>query len=230
MKYFLKLFLPQHMLVSIAEKLRSGLAGGVAILWLGLLIEFLPHEPYALLMLGSIAASAVLLFAVPHSPLAQPWNLVIGHGVSAVLGWTVSWLMGDPVIAAAVAVGASILCMHLLDALHPPGAATALTLVLGASQFHHMGGLWTAAIVAVNVGSFLIFALIINNLLPGRSYPMPLKPQTPPPSYVPLGELTLSDIEFALQEIDSVIDANNEELLAITRRAVEHAYQREEAK
>ncbi len=228
MKDYLKRFLPQHMPVSIAEKLRSGLAGGVAILWLGLLIEFLPHEPYALMMLGSIAASAVLLFAVPHGPLSQPWNLVIGHGVSAALGWTVSLLVDDLVIGAAVAVGASILCMHLLDALHPPGAATALTLVLGASQFHHMGGWWTAAIVGLNVGPFLIFAMLINNLLPGRSYPMPLKPQAAPPRYVPLGEITLSDIEFALQEIDSVIDANNEELLAITRRAVHHAYQREQ--
>jgi len=26
-----------------------------------------------------MAASATLLYATPHSPLAQPWNLVGGH-------------------------------------------------------------------------------------------------------------------------------------------------------
>jgi len=31
-----------------------------------------------------MAASAVLLYAVPHSPLAQPWNLVGGHLFSAI--------------------------------------------------------------------------------------------------------------------------------------------------
>jgi len=174
MKDFFKLFLPQQLSVSFAEKLRSGLAGGFAILWLGLLIEFLPHDVFPLLMLGSIAASVVLLFAVPHSPMAQPWNLVVGHFVSALVGWYMSTLVADTVVAAALAVGLAIWFMHLLDALHPPGAATALSLVLGSVEYHFMGGIWVAGVVVVNVVATLLFALLINNLLPGRRYPMPL--------------------------------------------------------
>ncbi|MFM2396850.1 MAG: hypothetical protein RLZZ144_100, partial [Pseudomonadota bacterium] len=70
---FIKSFMPQLANASWTEKLRSGLAGGVAILLLGWLLHALPQGPYQLMMLGSMAASAVLIFAVPHSPLAQPW-------------------------------------------------------------------------------------------------------------------------------------------------------------
>lgn len=230
MKDFFKLFLPHHVSVSSAEKLRSGLAGGFAILWLGLLIEFMPQGVFPLLMLGSIAASAVLLFAVPHSPMAQPWNLVVGHAVSAMAGWYISTLIRDPVIAAALAVGLAIWLMHLLDALHPPGAATALTLVLGSVEYHFMGNLWAATIVAVNVGASLLFALVINNLLPGRRYPMPRIPATSAQRYIPLGAITRADIQHALRGWDEVIDVSEEDLLELTRRAVQHAYQREEPK
>ena len=227
MKDFLRLFLPHHhATVTLAEKLRGALAGGIAILWLGLLIEFLPRGPYPVLMLGSTAASAVLLFAVPHSPMAQPWNLVVGHAISALAGWIISLLIADPLIAAAIAVALAILLMHLLDALHPPGAATALTVVLGASQFHLMGGLWLAGIVAMNAAVSLAFAVLINNLLPGRHYPAPHQPPAPQAARIPPAEITVDDIEAALEEMDSVIDVSEEDLLEIYSRAMQHAQQR----
>lgn len=227
MKDFFKLFLPQQLSVSCAEKLHSGLAGGFAMLWLGLLIEFLPHDVFPLLMLGSIAASVVLLFAVPHSPMAQPWNLVVGHLVSALTGWYISALVGDVVIAAALAVGLSIWFMHLLDALHPPGAATALSLVLGSFEYHFMGGIWVSLIVCVNVGAALLFALVINNLLPSRRYPTPHPSSVPTSRYIPLGAITAEDVSKALGSMDVVIDVSEEDLLQLARLVVQQAYQRE---
>lgn len=227
MENYLRLFLPRHSTSTFTEKFRSGMAGGLAILWLGLLMEFLPSGHYHLLMLASMGASTVLLFAAPHSPMAQPWNLVIGHLVSALLGWLVGILIADTIVAAAIAVGLAILFMHLLDALHPPGAATALSLVLSSVQFHHMGGAATVAIILVNVGFILLLALLINNLIPGRRYPMPIAPAILKTDCVPLGVVTLSDIQQALREMNLVIDANEYELLEITRCAVRHAYERE---
>jgi CBS domain-containing membrane protein len=227
MKHFFKLFLPQQYTVSFAEKLRSGLAGGFAILWLGLLIEFMPHDVFPLLMLGSIAASVALLFALPHSPMAQPWNLVVGHLVSALTGWYISALVGDVVIAAALAVGLAIWFMHLLDAMHPPGAATALSLVLGSFEYHFLGGAWMSFIVCVNVGAALLFALVINNLLPGRRYPAPHPSSVATSSYIPLGAITAEDVSKALSSMDSVIDVSEDDLLQLSRLVVQHAYQRE---
>ena len=43
------------------------------------------------MLLGSFGASAVLIFGMPRSPLAQPRNLIGGHVISALIGvaaWT----------------------------------------------------------------------------------------------------------------------------------------------
>lgn len=227
MKDFLRLFLPHPATVTLAEKLRAGLAGGIAILWLGLLIDFLPPGHFPLFIVASMGASTLLLFAAPHSPMAQPWNLVIGHLVSALAGWFISYLIKDAVISAAISVGLAILFMHLLDALHPPGAATALGIVLGSAQFHAMGGTWVVFILIINVGAILVLALIINNLLPGRRYPAPhphgSRPVQPPPPPV---EILATDIQQALNDMDSVIDVSEDDLLEIYERAERHAQER----
>lgn len=215
-------FKPHASPAPMVEKIRSGLAGGSAILLLALAVHYLPHHDYPLLLLGSMAASAVLLYAAPHSPFSQPWNLVGGHFVSALAGWICGLLIVEPSLSAGVAVGAAIFLMYVLKCLHPPGAATALTLVLGSAQFHGMGWQWVAWILIANVGISLLLALIINSLIPGRHYPMPpIAPSHPKPEPVIVPEQT--DIEWALAQMDSVIDVSIEDLSEIYATAQEHA-------
>jgi CBS-domain-containing membrane protein len=212
--------------VTLSEKIRSGLAGGVAILLLGWMLHYLPHIHYPLLMLSSIAASAVLLFAVPHSPLAQPWNLIVGHLISAMAGWCCSLIIPDPLLAGAVAVGLAILLMHLLDALHPPGAATALTMVLSSSLYHDMGLLRAFYIVAANTGLSLLLALFINNLLPHRRYPMN---QLATPAIVKSGPFIIvekMDIAWALAQMNGVIDVSEDDLARIYDLALQNSQRR----
>lgn len=215
-------FRPHIAHVPVSEKFLSGLAGGVAILLLGLSFGYLPQVHYPLLMLGSIAASAALLFAAPHSPMAQPWNLFGGHLVSALAGWACSLLIPDPVFAAGVAVGAAILAMQLMHCLHPPGAATALTLVLSATQFHGMGWEWAMYVVAANAGIALLLALLINNLLPDRKYPVP--PIGAP--HDPFAVIEQTDIEQALRQMDKEIEVGKEELAELYRLALQYAKKR----
>lgn len=224
----LQSFMPHRTPVSLAEKFRSGMVGGIAILLLGAMLHFLPHAHYPLLMLGSIAASAVLLFAAPHSPMAQPWNLLAGHLFSAMAGWCCSLIIDDQVLAAATAVGTSILVMHLLDCLHPPGAATALTMVLGSAQYQDMGWIWMLYIVAANAGLSLILALAINNMLPGRTYPMRAGASAPPKPG-PFISLEQHDLAWALAQMEEVIDVCEEDLAKIYELALRHAQERNEA-
>ncbi len=225
---FIRSFMPHGTPAPLAEKARSGLAGGIAILALSLVLHYLPHQQYPLLLLASMAASAVLLFAAPHSPFSQPWNLMAGHGVSALAGWTSYLLVGDPLLAAGVAVGAAIFLMYVLNCLHPPGAATALALVLGA-QFHAMGGHWVTLIVLANAGALLLLALLINNAMPHRHYPMP--PAAPALTKAELPVLPEpQDIEWALAQMDSMIDVSSEDLAAIYAAAQERAQRRFESK
>ncbi|MGZ4991531.1 MAG: HPP family protein, partial [Methylobacter sp.] len=90
---------------------------------------FSPNAAYPIIV-ASMGASAVILFIIPNSPLAQPWPLVAGQLVSAVIGVLCAQIFTDTVFASACAVGGSVLVMLLLRCLHPPGAATALTPVM----------------------------------------------------------------------------------------------------
>ncbi len=222
---FLKAFKPLSTAASPMEKVRSGIAGGIAIMLLAWVLYASPQPDFPLLLLGSMAASAVLLFAAPHSPFAQPWNLVGGHIFSALAGWACSLLIPDQVLAAGMAVGTAIFLMHYLNCLHPPGAATALTLVLAAGQFHEMGWQWVAVIVIANTLISLVLALVINNLLPGRSYPS--QPVTPaPPNLEPRVIPEQADIQWALVQMDSVIDVSAADLSLIYDKAQAHAQAR----
>ena len=70
-----------------------------------------------------MGASAVLLFAVPSSPLAQPWSILGGNVVSAVTGVLIFKIFGHSALALGVAVACAILAMSLLRCLHPHGGA-----------------------------------------------------------------------------------------------------------
>ena len=81
----------------------------------------------------------MLVFAVPSSPMAQPWSVIGGNIISTVIGVLVYQAVPDMGLAASFAVGAAILIMSLLRCLHPPGGASALTAVIGSDAIHTAG-------------------------------------------------------------------------------------------
>jgi CBS-domain-containing membrane protein len=207
-------FKPSFDPVPIGEKIRASLATAAGILLMGLALRFLPQVEYPFIMFSSSAAAAALLYAVPHSPMAQPWPLIGGNLLSGMVGWACSLLIPDPVLAAACAVGMAVFLMHLSHCLFPPGAATAMIMVSGAEQFHHHGWGWTASALLANTILSLLLALIINNLIHGRRYPMRSAP-TLQQSATSSGELGQEDIEWALTQMDGVIDVSEQDLLNI---------------
>lgn len=158
-------------------KAASGAIGGIAITGLlcGLMLgNGLAHP----LLVAPMGASAVLLFAVPASPLAQPWPVLGGNVISALVGIAVSHIMPNPTIAAALAVGAAIAIMSLLRCLHPPGGAVALSAVLGAGG---PAGDYMFALVPVGLNTLLLLVVaILFHRLAGHSYPH-VPPKAPAP-------------------------------------------------
>lgn len=125
-----------------------------------------------LLVIGSLGASAVLIYGAPRSPLAQPRNLLGGHLLSAAVGVLCYQLIPPlPGLAEAVAVATAIALMHLTRTLHPPGGATALIAVIGSEQLHAMGWLYVLAPAGLGAVILLVVGLLVNNAVPGRRYP-----------------------------------------------------------
>lgn len=123
-------------------------------------------------LIGSMGASAVLVYGAPRSPLAQPRNLVGGHIVSALVGVACQQLLGHlPELAGPVAVATAIALMQLTKTLHPPGGATALIAVAGSEEIHRLGFLYVLAPVGLGALLLLLVALLVNNLPSTRRYP-----------------------------------------------------------
>lgn len=155
-------------------------------------------------LISSLGASAVLVFAVPASPLAQPWPVVGGNVVSALVGSLAARLVPQPDLAAGLAVGGAILVMSLLRCLHPPGGGTALAAAIGA-----YGAGFALAPVGLNAVLFVAAAWAFHRLS-GHSYPH--RAATPPP-----GTLHRADIDAALADLGETFDiapADLEQLLA----------------
>ncbi len=231
-KVLIPYFIPEATPLTLGEKLRSGLAAFGGILLVGLISSYFITGPGLPLLVASMGASAVLLFAASHSPLAQPWPLIGGNILSALVGVACSRLVDDPVLAAALAVSLAILLMLLTHSLHPPGGAVSLIPVLGGEGIQALGYHFVLLPVALNVLVIFIAAMIINNLLPGRRYPSrPLSKQDDlhkhddPKAMDRLG-VTSADLHNALIDLDTYLDVSEEDLSHVYKMAGMHSYRR----
>lgn len=157
------------------------------------------------LIVAPMGASAVLLFAVPASPLAQPWPVVGGNVLSALVGVAVAKLLGTGAIAAGVAVGVAILAMSLTRCLHPPGGAAALSAVIGGPAVIEAG--WRFPLVPVGVNALALLALgLAFHRLYGRRYPHRAAPAPGPRRF------EAEDLDVALAESGEAFDIARDDL------------------
>lgn len=174
------------------------------------------------LIVAPMGASAVLLFAVPASPLAQPWSIVGGNTISAFVGVLCAMFVPDPLIATGLAVAIAIAVMSFTRCLHPPGGAAALTAVLGGPVVASWGLLFPLVPVALN--SFLLVALgILFHKLARRNYPHVVAPPAnthatiDPPASRRVG-FTGADVDAALEALDETFDISREDLDRVLRQ------------
>lgn len=226
-------FLPGSTPVSPRERWRACLGALFGLAFTGLLCrEWLGGNSLAASLIAPMGASTVLLFAVPASPLAQPWSIIGGNLVSALIGITCARLLPAPLPAAALAVSLSIGAMLWLRCVHPPSGAVALTAVLGGPAVHGAGYGFLLAPLGSNTLLLVAAALLFNNLS-GRRYP---HPQQAPrqgahgtADVAPSRRLafTSEDVDAVLREYDQVLDVSRDDLETLIDHIERRAWQRQ---
>jgi CBS domain-containing membrane protein len=205
--------------VSHTEKLVSALGGLAGIVSILFITDHFVGSASALIV-ASMGASAVLLFAVPHGALSQPWPVLGGHVISACIGVTCAGAIPQPFLAAGLAVGLAIGVMYYLRCIHPPGGATALSAVIGGESVHALGYQFVITPVLLNALVILAVAVLFNFLFAWRRYPAALASHRPPPSSEDANRMQYSpiaheDLVYALSQIDSFVDISEDDLLRI---------------
>ena len=150
--------------------LRAAVGAGLGILIVTLIVAAQPRSLEAqVYLVSSFASTAVLLFVLPNSPLAQPWSALVGMMVSAAVPVAVlAWV--PPPWADGLAVAGAIIAMMALRALHPPAAGLALLAVLEFEGDHPLGLGFAIFPVGVITLVLVVFAIVWNNLF-GSPYP-----------------------------------------------------------
>ena len=215
-----KLF-PQQASISRSEALISALAAGLAISLNAWLSHALLPGDYQVFLAASMGASTILVIAVHHSPLSQPWAVIGGHLVGALCGLLASWLVENSVLACMLAMMLTVLLQMSLRCLHAPGGGTALLPILGGAALQ-AEGFGFVGVVLLNALVLVAAALLVNNLLPGRRYPLAFAPRPLTPVQPVFRE---EDLLAALRSMDGFIDVSPDDLERIYEHARTHLRQ-----
>ncbi|HEY4252387.1 MAG TPA: HPP family protein [Roseomonas sp.] len=220
----LRLFVPILAGATLRDRLLACLGALVGIALTGCLSGLLFGQTPAIpFIVAPVGASAVLLFAVPASPLAQPWSIIGGNTVSALVGVAVARVIHDPVLAIGVGVSLAIAAMSFTRSLHPPGGAAALTAIIGGPAVTASGFLFPFIPVALN--SMLLVALgIAFHRFSRHAYPHKA-PAAPPsthrtrdaPAEARMG-FQPADIDAALAMLDETFDIDRGDLVRLLRQ------------
>lgn len=153
--------------VGYAGLLRGFLGGVLSIAFLG----WLQPMVGAPVLMAPFGASCVLLFAAPHSPLAQPRNLIGGHMLAAAVGLLLLHWCGPSIFAMALAVGLVIVLMQWLGVVHPPAGANPLVIMLTPAAPPLA---WDFLLFPVGLGAvgLVLIAAVVNNVGPRHAWPV----------------------------------------------------------
>ncbi|MDB5770901.1 MAG: hypothetical protein JWM42_1275 [Burkholderia sp.] len=229
---WLRGFVPAPVAVNNAERLRACCGALIGVLLTSLVSRMvLGPSPGLPLLIAPTGASAVLLFAVPSSPLAQPWSVIGGNMISAVIGVAFAQWIDDPILASALALAAAIGVMFALRCLHPPSGAIALTAVLGGPTILAQGYHFALFPVGVNSLLLLLTAILFNNATRHR-YPHPQRPNHSNPHRTADARpsdrvgFTPADLDDVLKQYNEVLDVSRDDLETIFLQTEMHAYRR----
>lgn len=226
----LKPYWPRRMTGSLRDYARAALGAGVGILATGMIaFTVLPGDrAYTVFLIAPMGASAVILFCLPSSPLAQPWALLAGNTLAALAGVFFAQCLPDQwVWAAALAMLSAIGLMFALRCLHPPSGAVALTAVLGGDAIHQLGYSFVWWPVLVN-SLLLVVAAWLYHSLTGYRYPvahLEPSPALPAHQHYQFG-FKQEDLQQALGQFHEVLDIHPEQLQQLLQHTEQIAYQR----
>jgi len=216
---------------SLTERLVSVIGGALVIFCIFATTRASLGSTGTLLIVPSMGASAVLLFAVPHGSLSQPWNVFGGHLFSALVGVSCAIFIPNEILAASLAVGLAIGVMYFLHCMHPPGGATAMAAVIGGDVTHALGYQFVITPVLINVFIMLLIAVAFNYLFPWRRYPEWLGRKTEADANqntaVSQRSIEHADLVYALSQLDTIIPVTEHDLLHIYALATGQVNQRQ---
>jgi CBS domain-containing membrane protein len=208
----------------LGERMVACVGALMGIALTGVICRFVLGDSTTLpLIVAPLGASAVLLFAVPTSPLAQPWAIVGGNTVSALIGVIVTHLVRDQMLAIGFGVSLAIAAMSFARCLHPPGGAAALTAIIGGPIVTSSGFLFPFVPVGLNSVLLVMLGYLFHKIS-RRTYPH--RPPAAPENLHRTSDMRpdlrvgfrAEDIDKALENLKETFDISPSDLDVLLRQ------------
>ena len=140
---------------------QSLLAGIFSIITIGILTLLTYKTDFGVFIIASFGSSMVLLFGYPESPFAQPKNVFFGHLITALVGVIfVNYIPLPIYINIALAVGAGIFFMILLNVVHPPAGGNPIMVIIGSASYEYLINPIIFGCIII-----LLLAILVNKFL-----------------------------------------------------------------
>ena len=202
---------------SPTEALRAGLGALVGLAVSGVfLLSPTVDLALGLYLIAPFGATSVLVFAVPNSPLAQPWSAVVGNATAAAVGVAACMLIPDAALRIALAVGLSVALMIPLRAVHPPAGAVAMTAAMNPEAAQKLGfGFVLAPVLAgtlILVAIAMLYARATGRRYPFRQFDDPGPHGTADPAPIERLGLSRDELSDILQRYRQTLNLGVEDL------------------
>ena len=144
------------------------IAGFFSAFTIGVLTVLTYKSTLGYFLAGSFGSSMVLLFGFPESPFAQPKNVFFGHLVTTLVGIIfVNYIPLPIYINIALAVGAGVFLMILLNVVHPPAGGNPIMVIIGSASYEYLINPIIFGCIII-----LLLAILINKYLLKKNYPL----------------------------------------------------------
>ena len=144
------------------------IAGFFSAFTIGVLTVLTYKSTLGYFLAGSFGSSMVLLFGFPESPFAQPKNVFFGHLVTALVGVIfVNYIPLPIYVNIALAVGAGIFFMILLNVVHPPAGGNPIIVIIGSASYDFL-----ISPIIFGCIIILLLAILINKFVLKKNYPL----------------------------------------------------------
>ena len=144
------------------------IAGFFSAFTIGVLTVLTYKSTLGYFLAGSFGSSMVLLFGFPESPFAQPKNVFFGHLITALVGVIFVNFIPLPIyINIALAVGAGIFFMILLNVVNPPAGGNPIIVIIGSASYDFL-----ISPIIFGCIIILLLAILINKFILKKNYPL----------------------------------------------------------
>ena len=143
------------------------IAGFFSTVTIGVLTVLTYKSTLGYFIAGSFGSSMVLLFGFPESPFAQPKNVFFGHLCTALVGVIFVHFVPLPIyVNIALAVGAGVFFMILLNIVHPPAGGNPIMVIIGSASYNYLINPIIFGCIII-----LLMAILVNKFLLKKNYP-----------------------------------------------------------